>query len=471
MQTNCRTVVGRGILSAGQRKYQEKPGTSDSWQGREGWGLEEEKDAKATSRAGHEPASEMRKRIGAGGTWFTEDASFSALRQGGVVPSSGRWGGGRETAAQAAECPPNYFQKLEEQRSGAASWAGLGWAEAELGRRWAWRGRAGRRGLRAALGPAGRPAGSREVDKAAAAFDVSGELILNRYKMAEGDEAARRQQPHQGLRRRRRTSDPSVGVNHVSSTTSLGTGRRGAEAAGAAGEAGEAARRLGLGGAPGARRGRGLSGRLGLRFSRRRRRCHRGRRPRGLSLRRAPRSAARPGRPRLAQLAAERAARPPAHRRCRRRRRVAAAVSTPTQGGGLEPGPRRGAGRDSPRSAAAAVVVVAGSVTPRRALRCLRCPARGRGGREARDALGPAVAVAVAAEDAGTAGTWLPGRRARRTHPMGAAVRKARAVAAPGLLRFPSSWKRPDPFAGVVLGRGSKCCWLRLSNEGGGGGG
>lgn len=72
-----------------------------------------------------------------------------------------------------------------------------------------------------------RPAGSREVDKAAAAFDVSGELILNRYKMAEGDEVARRQQPHQGLRRRRRTSDPSTGVNHVSSTTFLGTGRRG----------------------------------------------------------------------------------------------------------------------------------------------------------------------------------------------------------------------------------------------------
>ncbi|XP_038173721.1 atlastin-2 isoform X3 [Arvicola amphibius] len=40
--------------------------------------------------------------------------------------------------------------------------------------------------------------------------------------MAEGDEAARRQQQHQGLRRRRQTSDPSVGVNHVSSTTSLG---------------------------------------------------------------------------------------------------------------------------------------------------------------------------------------------------------------------------------------------------------
>ncbi|XP_023474981.1 atlastin-2 isoform X2 [Equus asinus] len=40
--------------------------------------------------------------------------------------------------------------------------------------------------------------------------------------MAEGDEAAPRQPPHQGLRRRRRTSDPSTGVNHVSSTTFLG---------------------------------------------------------------------------------------------------------------------------------------------------------------------------------------------------------------------------------------------------------
>ncbi|XP_021552996.1 atlastin-2 isoform X1 [Neomonachus schauinslandi] len=40
--------------------------------------------------------------------------------------------------------------------------------------------------------------------------------------MAEGDEAARRLQPHEGLRRRRRTSDPSTGVNHVSSTTFLG---------------------------------------------------------------------------------------------------------------------------------------------------------------------------------------------------------------------------------------------------------
>ncbi|KAM6221250.1 atlastin-2 [Rhynchocyon petersi] len=40
--------------------------------------------------------------------------------------------------------------------------------------------------------------------------------------MAEGDEGSRRQQPQQGWRRRRRTSDASAGVNHVSSTTSLG---------------------------------------------------------------------------------------------------------------------------------------------------------------------------------------------------------------------------------------------------------
>ncbi|XP_006839430.1 PREDICTED: atlastin-2-like isoform X2 [Chrysochloris asiatica] len=40
--------------------------------------------------------------------------------------------------------------------------------------------------------------------------------------MAEGDEAARRQQPHEGLRHRWRTSDPNTEVNHVSSTTSIG---------------------------------------------------------------------------------------------------------------------------------------------------------------------------------------------------------------------------------------------------------
>uniref|UniRef100_A0AC11AKI1 Atlastin GTPase 2 n=1 Tax=Ovis aries TaxID=9940 RepID=A0AC11AKI1_SHEEP len=45
--------------------------------------------------------------------------------------------------------------------------------------------------------------------------------------MAEGDEVTRSQEPHQGLRRRRRTSDSNTGVNHVSSTTLLGTGRQG----------------------------------------------------------------------------------------------------------------------------------------------------------------------------------------------------------------------------------------------------
>ncbi|XP_070332996.1 atlastin-2 isoform X1 [Odocoileus virginianus] len=39
--------------------------------------------------------------------------------------------------------------------------------------------------------------------------------------MAEGDEVTRSQEPHQGLRRRRRTSDSNTGVNHVSSTTLL----------------------------------------------------------------------------------------------------------------------------------------------------------------------------------------------------------------------------------------------------------
>ncbi|XP_043774141.1 atlastin-2 isoform X1 [Cervus elaphus] len=40
--------------------------------------------------------------------------------------------------------------------------------------------------------------------------------------MAEGDEVTRSQEPHHGLRRRRRTSDSNTGVNHVSSTTLLG---------------------------------------------------------------------------------------------------------------------------------------------------------------------------------------------------------------------------------------------------------
>lgn len=67
-------------------------------------------------------------------------------------------------------------------------------------------------------------------------------------------------------------------------------------------------------------------------------------------------------------------------------------------------------------------------------------PSAGREGRDERDALGPAAAV----EDAGTAGTWLPGRRALSFHthtsfPVGAAVRR------PGLgpgLSLTSSWIR-----------------------------
>lgn len=65
-------------------------------------------------------------------------------------------------------------------------------------------------------------------------------------------------------------------------------------------------------------------------------------------------------------------------------------------------------------------------------------PSAGREGRDERDALGPAAAV----EDAGTAGTWLPGRRALSSHtpfPMGAAVHR------PGLgpgLSLTSSWIR-----------------------------
>lgn len=151
-------------------------------------------------------------------------------------------------------------------------------------------GRARRYRRRAALGPAGHPAGSREVDKAAAAFDVSGELILNRYKMAEGDEAARGQQPHQGLRRRRRTSDPTAAVNHVSSTTSLGTGQRGR---GRGALMGRGRSLLGLAGT--GRRRRGRSPRLVQVSSRRR--AWPPRLPAGPSLSRAPRSrSARPER-------------------------------------------------------------------------------------------------------------------------------------------------------------------------------
>lgn len=160
---------------------------------------------------------EMRRELGKEGLGSPEMPSPPC--------GKGVWHGAREGGggtAQDAWGPPILPRSLRaaEPRGRLAA------AEAEPRRGWAWLDRAGRCSQRAALGPAGRPAGSREVDKAAAAFDVSGELILNRYKMAEGDEAARRQ-PQQGLRRRRQTSDSSVGVNHVSSTTSLGTGRRG----------------------------------------------------------------------------------------------------------------------------------------------------------------------------------------------------------------------------------------------------
>lgn len=166
-----------------------------------------------------------------------------------------------------------------------------------------------------------RPAGSREVDKAAAAFDVSGELILNRYKMAEGDEVARRQ-PHQGLRRRRRTSDSGSGVNHVSSTTFLGTGRRGG---GCSARVGRGRGPLGLAGT--GRRRRGRRPRLAQLFSRRRVW------PPGLvpAVPRAPAARGLKGRAALPQLSGGRAARASAPGPAPLSvRRVAAAASAPT---------------------------------------------------------------------------------------------------------------------------------------------
>lgn len=138
------------------------------------------------------------------------------------------------------KAPPNSSPKWKARKAGQPAGRLAGRAEAERGRQgaglkraWGGQGGPGRGGARTRK----RLAGSREVDKAAAAFYVSGELILNRYKMAEGDEAARRQQAHQDLRCRRRTSDPSSGVNHVSSTTFLGAGQRGGGRGGAAARA------------------------------------------------------------------------------------------------------------------------------------------------------------------------------------------------------------------------------------------
>lgn len=148
---------------------------------------------------------------------------------------------------------------------------------------------------------------------------------------------ARRQQPPLGLRRRRRTSDPGTEVNHVSSTTSLGTGG-GRESRGVPG--GERARAAGT---------RGLR----LRAA--------GSWPRSLGSpavaapgsggcraypRRAPRS--RRARPERAPGGrSSRSCRCSGGARLRRvgpgplpALRVAAAAPAPTRGGGLEPGLR-----------------------------------------------------------------------------------------------------------------------------------
>ena len=132
-----------------------------------------------------------------------------------MVLTLGRW----ECEKVAAGVAAHFLPKVEAwENRGAGRQASR--EEAERRRRGAGRGRAWGGGEEEAQTEGGArtcrcPAGSREVDKAAAAFDVSGELILNRYKMAEGDEVTRSQEPHQGLRRRRRTSDSNTGVNHV----------------------------------------------------------------------------------------------------------------------------------------------------------------------------------------------------------------------------------------------------------------
>lgn len=367
--------MGREMLSesSGGRRYQEKAGSGDSWQGR-GLGISMRLQPHVQGTGAHQRCGEVREE---------------GLGSPGKPPppcGKGVWCRAREDRGAGRRGSPSGVG----QRAGGA--------EEEPGRRWAWRGRAGRRRLRAALGPAGRPSGSREVDKAAAAFDVSGELILNRYKMAEGDEAARRQQPHHGLRRRRQTSDASVGVNHVSSTTSLGTGR----------PTGPRPRGLRVGRAAAARAGEPrppggvqVSGWLGSLGSRRRGRSQ------GLASA-APRAPPRGLRGRPAGLSSHswrvngRAGGPapcpppPPPRGCRR----------------VRPDPR---GR--PRAGAAGPGRAPRSAAVRARALAAFGASRGPGREGERDAPGPAaVAVAVAA-DAGTAGTWLPGRRARHTHP------------------------------------------------------
>lgn len=157
------------------------------------------------------------------------------------------------------------------------------------------------------------------------------------------------------------------------------------------------------------------------------------------------RSPARPERaahgPQLSQLAGERAARPPA-------RRVAAAASAPTQGGGLESGPR---GRDPPRSVTWRALAALGAT---------RGPGKGgksgtRGPprwwwwrrRRTREPLAPDCQVAVLA-----------------THTLAGGSRSPQATAV-ARAQVPELFDPPDPCAGVALGRASKC-WLRLSNRG-----
>lgn len=313
-------------------------------------------------------------------------------------------GGGMAQAAWGPPILPRSFRVAEPRDR-------LAGAEAERGREWAWLGLTGQLNQRAALGPAGRPAGSREVDKAAAAFDVSGELILNRYKMAEGDEAARRQ-PQQGLRRRRQSSDSSVGVNHVSSTTSLGTGQRGR---GHGGRESGRPRPLGVAGT-----GRPVGSKTAAGWAR-------------LSpLRLLAGSLAR-----LQGLASAAPRAPP--RGLRGRPAGLGSHSWRVNG---QPGPLPAAAAwlpwcpPRPEGAALSRGRGPGSRGGPQAVRSQSpgghslpsVPCAGRERRDERDALGPSAA---AAEDAGTAATWLPGRRALSTHtlPDGSRSPQARAGA------------------------------------------
>lgn len=90
-------------------------------------------------------------------------------------------------------------------------------------------------------------------------------------------------------------------------------------------------------------------------------------------------------------------------------------------------------------------------------------PSAGREGRDERDALGPAAAV----EDAGTAGTWLPGRRALspHTHPSRWEPQSAGQGWGPGSASPALGSAKPILTSCAWIGQGCKC-WLRLSNWG-----